>query len=96
MENLNEAITNEEVVEVTEELVKTNSAAKVLMAAAGAGLVVIAGVLTYKYVLKPAIAGAKCSLRRTKSKKTEEETEDDIINTNICVEGIYETEDEEE
>lgn len=51
--------TNEEVIaEVTEEIANTDSG-KVTKVIAGAGLVVLAGVAVYKFVIKPLRARAK-------------------------------------
>lgn len=54
----NEIMTNEEVVDTTEEIVKTSSGS-CLKEVAGIGLVVVAGVIAYKYIAKPMIAKAK-------------------------------------
>ena len=45
-------IMNNEVIETTEEIVKTSSG-KALKVAGGIGLAVIAGVVAYKYIVKP-------------------------------------------
>ena len=54
----NEKMVSEEVLETAEEMVTTSSG-KGLKVAAGIGLVVLAGVLAYKYVAKPVIAKIK-------------------------------------
>lgn len=54
----NEIMTNEEVVDTTEEIVKTSSGS-CLKKVAGVGLVVVAGVIAYKYIAKPMIAKVK-------------------------------------
>ena len=57
MEN-NEILTNEEVMETTEEIVNASSG-KGFKVAAGIGLAVLAGVVAYKYIGKPLLAKAK-------------------------------------
>lgn len=47
-------IMNNEVIETTEEIVKTSSG-KALKVAGGVGLAVIAGVVAYKYIVKPLV-----------------------------------------
>lgn len=47
-------IMNNEVIETTEEIVKTSSG-KALKVAGGIGLAVIAGVVAYKYIVKPMV-----------------------------------------
>lgn len=54
----NEIMTNEEVIETTEEIVKTGTG-KWLKVAAGVGLAVLVGGLAYKYVAKPLVAKIK-------------------------------------
>ena len=54
----NEIITNEEVMEVTEEIVTANSG-RGLKVAAGVGIAVLVGGLAYKYIVKPMIAKSK-------------------------------------
>lgn len=93
MENTNEMITNEEVIEVTEEIAKTNSATKVLMMAAGAGIVVLGCVLAYKYVAKPVLAGIKYQCRM-KSKHTADVIDD--IEDVIYSDDYHEESDDEE
>ena len=51
----NEIMVNEEVIENTAEEIVKASSGKVLMVAGGIGLAVLAGVVAYKYVAKPAI-----------------------------------------
>lgn len=53
-----EIMANEEVFEVTEEVVKSGSG-RGFKVVAGVGLVVLTGVLVYKYVAKPIIVAAK-------------------------------------
>ncbi len=55
----NEIMVNEEVIENTAEEIVKASSGKVLMVAGGIGLAVLAGVVAYKYVAKPAIARFK-------------------------------------
>ena len=57
MEN-NEILTNEEVMETTEEIVNASSG-KGCKVAAGIGLAVLAGVVAYKYIGKPLLAKLK-------------------------------------
>ena len=57
MEN-NEILTNEEVMETTEEIVNASSG-KGIKVAAGIGLAVLAGVVAYKYIGKPLLAKLK-------------------------------------
>ena len=54
----NEIMANEEVMEVTENIVKAGTG-KGFKVAAGVGLVAIVGGLAYKFVIKPAIAKFK-------------------------------------
>lgn len=54
----NEIMTNEEVVEVTEEVTANNSG-KGFMIAAGIGAAILVGGLAYKYVAKPIVAKIK-------------------------------------
>lgn len=56
--DVNEKFVSEEVMETTEEMV-TSGSGKGLKIAAGVGLVVLAGVLAYRYVAKPMIAKMK-------------------------------------
>lgn len=53
-----EIMTNEEVMEVTEDIVKTGTG-KGFKVAAGVGAVMLIGGLAYKFVIKPAIAKFK-------------------------------------
>ncbi len=55
----NKIMNNEEVIEVTEEIVSKTASHKVLKMAAGVGLTVIVGGIAYKYIVKPAIAKHK-------------------------------------
>lgn len=72
MENLN--MTNEEVVEVTEEIAKAYGKGRTLgNVAAGAAMVIVGGV-TYKYVVKPAIK--KIKTRRAEKKAAKEEIDE--------------------
>ena len=57
MEN-NEILTNEEVMETTEEIVNASSG-KCFKVAAGIDLAVLAGVVAYKYIGKPLLAKIK-------------------------------------
>lgn len=57
MEN-NEIMTNEEVMETTEEIVNASSG-KGFKVAAGIGLAVLVGVVAYKYIGKPLLAKLK-------------------------------------
>ena len=57
MEN-NEILTNEEVMETTEEIGNASSG-KGVKVAAGIGLAVLAGVVAYKYIGKPLLAKLK-------------------------------------
>lgn len=73
MEN-NEIMTNEEVMETTEEIVKVSSANGFKKAAAF-GLVFIAGYVAGKYIIDPAVARIKA---RKQSKKMVEQEFDDF------------------
>ena len=68
MENTEIMTTNEEVMDVTEELAETTSG-KALKVIAGVGLVVLAGALVYKYVAKP--IGAKVRAAKEAKAKVE-------------------------
>ena len=72
MEN-NEIMTNEEVMETTEEIVKVSSANGFKKAAAF-GLVFIAGYVAGKYIIDPAVARIKA--RRLNKKMVEQEFDD--------------------
>lgn len=67
----NEIMLNDEVMEVTEDIVKTGSG-KGFKVAAGVGAIVLVGGLAYKYVIKPTIA-------KIKAKK---ETDRDVVEVN--------------
>lgn len=73
MEN-NEILTNEEVMETTEEIVNASSG-KGFKVAAGIGLAVLAGVVAYKYIGKPLLA-------KIKAKKEEKQEIADVESTN--------------
>lgn len=72
MEN-NEIMTNEEVMETTEEIVKVSSANGFKKAAAF-GLVFIAGYVAGKYIIDPAVARIKA--RRLNKRMVEQEFDD--------------------
>lgn len=57
-------IMNNEVIETTEEIVKTSSG-KTLKVAGGIGLAVIAGVVVYKYIVKPMVDKRKAEKEET-------------------------------
>lgn len=57
-------IMNNEVIETTEEIVKTSSG-KALKVAGGIGLAVIAGVVAYKYIVKPMVDKRKVEREET-------------------------------
>ena len=59
-------IMNNEVIETTEEIVKTSSG-KALKVAGGIGLAVIAGVVAYKYIVKPMVDKRKAERKRLRS-----------------------------
>lgn len=81
----NEIMTNEEVVETTEEIVKTSSGS-CLKKVAGIGLAVVAGVIAYKYIAKPMIA-------KVKAKKDAVLVDDEDINDDFEDDDV-ETEEE--
>ena len=86
MEN-NEIMTNEEVMETTEEIVKVSSANGFKKAAAF-GLVFIAGYVGGKYIIDPAVARIKA--RRLNKKMVEQEFDDfeeEVIVNEETVEG---------
>ncbi len=86
MEN-NEIMTNEEVMETTEEIVKVSSANGFKKAAAF-GLVFIAGYVAGKYIIDPAVARIKA--RRLNKKMVEQEFDDfeeEVIVNEETVEG---------
>ena len=86
MEN-NEIMTNEEVMETTEEIVKVSSANGFKQAAAF-GLVFIAGYVAGKYIIDPAVARIKA--RRLNKKMVEQEFDDfeeEVIVNEETVEG---------
>lgn len=56
--NTNEIMVNGEVIEVTEEIATAGSR-KGIKVAVGVGLVVLGGVATYKYIIKPMVATIK-------------------------------------
>lgn len=58
-------ITNEEVIETTEEIVKAGSG-KGLKVAVGAGLAILIGINVYKYVAKPLAAKIKAKKEQSK------------------------------
>ena len=72
---MEQIMVNEEVVEATEEVVTTKSG-KVVKAALGIGLVVLAGKAINKYVIKPLKAK-----RKAKKEAVVEVTEDDSLPT---------------
>ena len=57
-------IMNNEVIKTTEEIVKTSSG-KALKVAGGIGLAVIAGVVAYKYIVKPMVDKRKVEKEET-------------------------------
>lgn len=80
-----EIMTNEEVMEVTEDIVKTGTG-KGFKVAAGVGMVMLVGGLAYKFVIKPAIAKFKA--------KNEQE---DYVEVNpVCSEEVEEDFESEE
>ncbi len=86
MEN-NEIMTNEEVMETTEEIVKVSSANGFKKAAAF-GLVFIAGYVAGKYIIDPAVARIKA--RRLNKRTVEQEFDDfeeEVIVNEETVEG---------
>lgn len=74
-----EIMTNEEVMEVTEDIVKTGTG-KGFKVAAGVGAVMLIGGLAYKFVIKPAIAKFK----------TKNEQEDYVEVNPVCSEEVEE------
>lgn len=67
----NEIMKNEEIVEVAEEAVTAGSG-KSFKVVAGFGLGVIAGMLAYKYVVKPVAAKIKAEIEERKAKKADD------------------------
>ena len=76
MEN-NEILTNEEVMETTEEIVNAGSG-KGFKVAAGIGLAVLAGVVAYKYIGKPLLAKIKAKKEETQEITDVEFNESDV------------------
>ena len=76
MEN-NEILTNEEVMETTEEIVNASSG-KDFKVAAGIGLAVLAGVVAYKYIGKPLLAKIKAKKEETQEITDVEFNESDV------------------
>lgn len=74
----NEIMTNEEVIETTEEIV-TASSGKTFKVVAGVGLTVLGGVVAYKYVIKPLVAKIKAKKEQQKI-EPEFENFDDVDN----------------
>lgn len=72
----NEIITNEEVMEKTEEII-TESSGKSFAVVAGIGLTVIAGGLICKYVVKPIVAKIKAKKESDRYIEVEAEPVDD-------------------
>lgn len=84
MEN-NEIINNEEVMEVTEEIVKTTSSGG-FKKATTIGLAMIAGALTYKFVVIPTVT----KIKNWHENRDVNDFEDDIIDgtfKNVDTEG---------
>ena len=63
--NTNEIMTNEEVVEVTEEIATAGSG-KGFKVLAGVGLTVLGGFVAYKYVIKPVVVKIKSKKEQQK------------------------------
>lgn len=63
--NTNEIMVNGEVIEVTEEIATAGSR-KGIKVAVGVGLVVLGGVATYKYIIKPMVAKIKAKKEQQK------------------------------
>ena len=84
----NEIMTNENVIEVTEEIANVNSG-KGFKAAAGIGLAVVVGVLAYKYVAKPIWAKYKV---KKESQVIDVEIEDVECDTCVIPDEIEENE----
>ena len=73
----NEIMTNEEVIETTEEIVKTGFG-KGFKVVAGIGLAALAGGMAYKYVVKPVVAKIKAKKEQSKIDDADfEHSEDD-------------------
>lgn len=62
----NTKVMNDEVIEVSEEVIENTGMSKGLKIAAGVGLSVIVGVVVYKYVAKPVIANIKSKINQKK------------------------------
>ena len=62
----NNEIMDNEVVEATEEVIENAGLNKGVKIAAGIGLSVLAGVVVYKYVVKPVIANIKAQIEQKK------------------------------
>lgn len=76
---------NEGVIETAEEFVKGNSG-KGIKVAAGIGIVVLAGVLAYKYVAKPMIAKIK-SKKEIQIVQTKAVSENDVDDSEEPIEA---------
>lgn len=83
----NEIMTNEEVVEVTEEILTTDSG-KALKVTAGIGLAILVGGLAYRYILKPTIAKIKAK----KDESTIDDGEPTVVYDDCECESEEETE----
>lgn len=69
----NTKIMNDEVIEVTEEVIENFDMSKGVKIAAGIGLSVIVGVAVYKYVAKPVIVNIKARINQKKMAAAEQE-----------------------
>lgn len=82
--DIKEIVNNEEVVETTEEIMTAGSG-KSFQLAAGIGLVVLVGVIAYRYVAKPILA-------KIKAEKTEPEQDYDAAEAECDIKIVDEQE----
>lgn len=69
----NTKIMDNEVIEVTEEVIENTGMSKGIKIVAGIGLSVIVGVAVYKYVAKPVIANIKAQINQKKMAAADQE-----------------------
>jgi len=75
MDNINEVLTNEEVVDTVEGLVlaKPVNGLKILATAGIVGVSCVIGVVTYKALIKPAVAKLRAKLKNKRDLKEEDD-----------------------
>lgn len=78
---MSEILTNENVIETTEEVIETVDSCKGIKIAAGVGGAVILGVIAYKFIVKPIVA--KLKAEREDTIETEAENVDEADSKEI-------------